>query len=145
MENVTTRKHSVALAIRSEARPGKVLFVRRPDDDAEFPGMWGLPAASCRLGETHEDAALRVGDQKLGARLVLGERLARGRQRRGEYLLLMSLYEARLEEGEPQLQTAGESEGVTLYTDWRWGNPDELLESAAQGSLCSQLLLENRH
>ena len=75
-------KISVSLAIHRVGDNSRVLVVRRPDDDDEFPGMWGLPAASCRDGETLEEAAHRVGVDKLGVRLTLTRELASGVQER---------------------------------------------------------------
>ncbi len=55
-------------------------------------------------------------------------------------MLEMSLYAAALKADEPVLPLAGE-EKITLYSQWRWGEPKELMESANRGSLCSLLLL----
>ena len=46
--------------------PAGLLLVRRPDDDRVWPGLWGLPAASLREGESEREAVLRVGRDKLG-------------------------------------------------------------------------------
>ena len=137
------QKISVSLAIHRIGDNSKVLVVLRPDDDDEFPGMWGLPAASCRDEETLEEAAHRVGVDKLGVCLTLSRELASGVQERNEYTIEMTLFEATLN-GEPvlPLNTEGDA-GVTLYADWRWGEPEELATSADSGSLCSQLLLES--
>ena len=89
-------KRSVALAVSGVDGGSRVILVRRPMDDVEFPGMWGLPAASCHNGETPEQAAERVGVQKLGVALVLGGVLAQGEQQRPGYHLEMTLYQARL-------------------------------------------------
>ena len=56
-------KRSVSLVIEDGDR---VLLVRRPDDDADLPGVWGLPAASLAKGESQEDAVRRAGREKLG-------------------------------------------------------------------------------
>ena len=147
-------KQSIALAVTSEDADwgsgiGRVLLVRRPEDDNEFPGMWGLPAASCHPGETLLEAAERAGRQKLGAPVEVVTALATGVQQRPGYTLEMTLFHARLAGREPQLDrepgAAGSGgEGVTFYTEWRWGLPEELRESAENGSLCSRLLLDNR-
>ena len=146
-------KRSVALAVYAVSGVSggnggsRVILVRRPVYDAEFPGMWGLPAASCRNGETPQQAAARVGVQKLGVPLALGDVLAQGEQTRPGYELKMTQFQARLVRQEPQLPSidseAGNPEAMdsTLYTAWRWGEPSELYESAQKGSLCSQLLL----
>ena len=140
-------KESVALAVSGGNGGSKVILVQRPVDDAEFPGMWGLPAASCRIDESPEQAAHRVGMHKLGVSLTLGIVLAKGEQQRPSYLLKMTLFQARLVDQEPQLPTNDSEDGhpdagsSTLYTGWRWGEPGELQDSAQKGSLCSQLLL----
>ena len=122
-----------------------VLLVLRPDDDQDFPGMWGLPAGSLGLGESLEQAAERVGRQKLGVALELGSPLGSGRQERPDYTLKMWLYPAVLAGGLPALPPKdGSASGVTFYLDWRWGSPEELADSASLGSLCSQLLLKSR-
>ena len=136
-------KCSVSLAIHRVGDNSKVLVVRRPDDDDEFPGMWGLPAASCWDGETLEEAAHRVGVDKLGVCLTLARELASGVQERNEYTIEMTLFEATLD-SRPVLPLSTEGDaGVTLYADWRWGEPKELATSADSGSLCSRLLLES--
>lgn len=135
-------KQSVALAVRYKGEPDKVLLVRRPDDDDEFAGMWGLPAASCAPGESLEMAAQRIGSQKLGASLTLGNVIGSGSQERPAYVIEMTLYEALIESSELQLPASSGDEGMTIYTSWRWGEPSDVSASARGGSLCSQLLLD---
>ena len=140
-------KRSVALAVFGGNGGSKVILVRRPIDDDDFPGMWGLPAASCRDAETPEQAAQRVGMHKLGVPLALGDVLAQGQQQRPSYLLKMTLFQAQVDGQEPRLPAEQadhghpEAGGSTLYTGWRWGEPRELQDSAREGSLCSRLLL----
>ena len=137
-------KQSVALAMAKGDEPSKVLLVRRPEDDRELPGAWGLPAASLRPGETPEEAARRIGLQKLGAEVRVGRRMNSGRQDRAGYILEMSLYGATLDRAVPDLPAGrGGDPGVTMYTAWRWGDPLELADSAGRGSLCSRLLLDS--
>ena len=50
-------KRSVSLVIEG---PAGVLLVRRPDDDDSLPGLWGLPAASLREGESERARAIVV-------------------------------------------------------------------------------------
>ena len=130
----------------------RVILARRPMDAVEFPGMWGLPAASCREDETPKQTAQRVGMHKLGMSLVLGDVLGHGEQIRPSYILKMTLYRARLVDIEPRMPSTrmtsggsdhdGDASAPTIYTGWRWGEPGELQDSARKGSLCSQLLLE---
>jgi ADP-ribose pyrophosphatase YjhB (NUDIX family) len=132
-------KRSVALAIRSPDG-GRVLLVRRPADDAELPGVWGLPAASLAEGERWESAALRAAREKLGIEVRVGPELRRGEQPRATYLLRMRLHEAWIEQGEPHAPQP--SPGVTQYDAWRWGATEEVLPAAERGSLCARLMLQ---
>ncbi len=141
MKTAKPEKRSVSLAIRRVGHPAEVLLVRRPDDDEELAGMWGLPAASCRGAETPEQAARRVGRDKLGIDVSPSE-TSSGRRERGEYVLNMTLYSCRLTGQSPRIPSV-EPSAVTMYTAWRWGRPEDLRHSAEAGSLCSRLLLES--
>ena len=137
-------QRAVALVVHSPDDAGLLLAVRRPEDDAELPGLWGLPAATLRVDETVEDAARRIGETKLGVDLEPGEVAARGTQQRPAYLLEMALRTAKLRDpnGRPRLL---EPSGLTTaYVDWRWARPDILAEAAQHGSLCCRLLM-SRH
>ena len=143
MDASTTVKRSVALAVVNGENPSKFLLVQRPREDQEFPGMWGLPAASLGPGETLERTARRIGWQKLGTEVRLGAVVACGNQRRSQYILEMSLCEATLDHSPPSLPAGhNRTPRVTLYTSWRWGVPEDLTSSALRGSLCSRLLLD---
>ena len=139
-------KKSVAVAIVKEDEPSNVLLVCRPTDDVEFPGMWGLPAASLLAGETYQKAARRVGAQKLGTEVRVGKSIGSGSQDRCCYSLKMRLYRAALLRDLPALPGTDRRPGITpemtMYVSWRWGAAWELEESARRGSLCSRLLLE---
>ena len=141
--NGLRQETAATVLIRCRDAPGKALVIRRPTTpDEELPGLWGLPAASRRAGETMEEAAHRIGPQKLGAAIRLVRPLASGRLPRQGYELHMTLYEAEMDAAEPLLTPRDAQEpGITYYTDWRWAEPSELKESARRGSLCSRLLL----
>jgi 8-oxo-dGTP diphosphatase len=134
-----TKKRSISLAIRDDARPGVVLIVQRPDDDDALPGVWGLPAASLAPGEDWHDTALRAGREKLGVSLRVGSMLRHGSLQRTEYTLEMRLFEAVVLSGAPSVPQ--DSAGVTQYQAWRWGGAEDLREAAEKGSLCSRLFL----
>ena len=138
-------KHSVALAVRRGSPDTDVLLVLRPEHDDEFPGMWGLPAASCRDGESEMEAARRIGTQKLGAPVEIRNTLGTGSQVRQSYVIEMTLLEAVLTGplSGPSPTVGGVDQGrrETLYAAFRWGPASDLTVSAAGGSLCSRLLL----
>lgn len=122
---------------------GRVLAVRRPEEAGEsFGGMWGLPAATVADGETPEDAARRLGQQKLGMTLEIGAEVTRGSQERDGGELTMVLFEAAAEEQEPKLVRPWDTGGVTYYTSWRWVEPSMFEATAKAGSLCCRLFLE---
>jgi 8-oxo-dGTP diphosphatase len=120
-------KRSVSLVIEG---PEGVLLVRRPDDDETLPGVWGLPAASLRDGESELEALTRAGRDKLGVEIeplkVVGEDGA------------MRDWAARITAGEPSVPQPADG---TQYVDWRWGAAEDLAPAARAGSHCARALL----
>ena len=120
-------KRSVSLVIEG---PAGVLLVRRPDDDESLPGVWGLPAASLREGESERDALLRAGRDKLGVEIEplspVGEE---GRMRDAV---------ARVVDGDPSVPQPADG---TQYVELRWCEPAELAPAARAGSLCARAFL----
>jgi hypothetical protein len=124
-------KRSISLVIEG---PAGVLLVRRPDDDDNLPGVWGLPATSLRQGESEHDALLRAGREKLGVEV---EPLRPVGEETGD-LVSMRDWAARVVEGTPEVPQPGEG---TQYVSLRWGNTAELAPAARAGSLCARVLL----
>ena len=118
-------KHSVAVLVR---KGDSILTVRRPDNDDELPGIWGLPAGSYGPGETLEHLVERIGRNKLGVELRPLDILAQGSQDRANYSLEMALVEA-------------EMVGIPHQGEWRWALPGMLKEGQGRGSLCCDLAL----
>jgi ADP-ribose pyrophosphatase YjhB (NUDIX family) len=121
-------KHSVAVLI---SNGDKLLAIRRADDDDELPGVWGLPAGTCRGTETVEDVIRRIGRDKLGVSLRPIRQLAIGSQDRPTYRLDMELWEATME-------------GTPTYPEWQWAATTLLEPGAAKGSLCCALAIKSR-
>jgi 8-oxo-dGTP pyrophosphatase MutT (NUDIX family) len=113
--------------------PEGLLLIRRPDDDRDLPGAWGLPAASLEGGESHEDAVRRAAREKLGVEVRVGQMI-------GEELT-MTDWLVEIVAGEPSVPQAGSN---TQYTELRWGEAAELAPAARHGSLCSRVLLRAR-
>src|SRR5262245_32534733 len=118
-------KRSIAVLIRNGDR---ILAIRRPDNDDELPGVWGLPAGSFRDAETLDDLVSRIGRDKLGVFLTPKRRLASGAQQRERYRLEMELWEAELA-------------GIPSGAEWKWTNLETLEEGRDRGSLCCRLAL----
>jgi ADP-ribose pyrophosphatase YjhB (NUDIX family) len=121
-------KHSIAIWI---SKGKHVLATRRPDDDDELPGIWGLPAGTCRDGETVEEVIIRVGREKLGVTLAPQKQLASGTQDRPRYLLYMELWQASMT-------------GTPTCPQWQWADVELFREGAAAGSLCCELAIKTR-
>jgi ADP-ribose pyrophosphatase YjhB (NUDIX family) len=121
-------KNSVAVIVASG---DKVLSIRRPEDEDELPGVWGLPAGSARGSETVEDVIDRIGRDKLGVKLTPIRKLAFGVQERAEYRLEMELWEVSME-------------GTPTYSEWQWAALDQLRPGMAAGSLCCKLALQRK-
>src|SRR5262249_18382301 len=119
-------KHSVAVIV---FRGNQILAIRRPDDDDELPGIWGLPAGTVRGPETVKDVIARVGRDKLGVRLTPIRRLVSGAQDRPGYRLEMELWEASMD-------------GTPACRDWQWASLDLLVSGMEAGSLCCQLAIQ---
>jgi 8-oxo-dGTP diphosphatase len=127
---------SVAIVIKDSA--GRLLVVKRDDDDKDLPGVWGLPAATIRDGETPEQAALRAAADKLGVTVRIlgftGEDTSQTHSLRE--------YEAELVDGTPSVPQNDPS--VSQYADLKYADdPRILLEAARKGSLCSRIYLRN--
>jgi 8-oxo-dGTP diphosphatase len=110
-----------------------LLLVRRPDDDEDLPGVWGLPAVSLASGESEEEAVRRAGRDKLGVELQPLERVGREQT--------MTDWAARIVSGEPAVPQPGPH---TQYTELRFGEPSDLVPAAREGSLCCRVLLRAR-
>ena len=142
-------RRAIALIIEQPGRPGapeaadggpRWLTVRRPDDDPDLPGVWGLPAGSHAEGEAAEDLVRRIGREKLGVETVDLGPLSEGCVDRDGYRLSMRLHAARIESGDPHVPQP--IPGVTQYSAWRWQAPTALRGGAERGSLCCRLALD---
>ena len=111
----------------------RVLLVRRPDDDADLPGVWGLPAASLTDGESPDDAVRRAGREKLGVEVRPLDPLGHDGP--------MTDFRAEIVTGEPAVPQPAPN---TQYAALRWGDLADLLPAARRGSLCSRVLLRAR-
>ena len=128
MNAMLPMKRSVAVVI---TKGNETLSVRRPENDDELPGIWGLPAGTARGSETLEDVIRRIGRDKLGVKLTPIRKLASGTQDRVNYRLEMDLWEAAME-------------GTPNYPEWQWVPVDRFRQGAMAGSLCCQLAIQGK-
>jgi ADP-ribose pyrophosphatase YjhB (NUDIX family) len=141
-------KRSIALVIRDVSGgppvagcgpPEPWLLVRRPDDDEDLPGVWGLPAGTLGPGESPETLVRRIGLEKLGVELDPGAAVASGSAERARYLLVMDLWTAAIVAGTPDVSATETTADSTRYSEWKWDDPSALEDGARQGSLCCKL------
>jgi len=121
-------KRSIAVVIRHGER---LLILRRPDDDDELPGIWGLPAGSFRDSETLDKLIERIGRDKLGVTLTPLRKLTNGVQERVGYRLEMELWEVSME-------------GTPEKGEWQWADWNILEPGMKSGSLCCALALQSK-
>jgi ADP-ribose pyrophosphatase YjhB (NUDIX family) len=119
-------KRSVAVLVR---RDDEILSLKRPDDDDELPGVWGLPAGSFRQGESLGQLIERIGREKLGVKLAPQRKIAEGVQDRPAYRLEMELWEVTME-------------GAPTRGRWQWAVVDVLRPGMESGSLCCALAVK---
>ena len=136
-------KESVAVVIRKPQEAASILTVLRPENDEDLPNVWGLPAATLRPGEDWESAIKRVGLEKLGVQLRVGNEIQRGSTERRDYRLQMRLYEAEIMRGTPFVPQPDDA--FTQYAKWKWGSIEDLRPAAQRGSLCCRLLLKSEN
>lgn len=141
--NARPTRPAMALVIEDPVPAGETprwLLVRRPADDTDLPGVWGLPAGSHAGGETDKALVRRIGREKLGVETEDLGRLSEGHLDRPGYRLEMRLHAARIVAGEPRVPQS--VPGVTQYAEWDWKRPAELRGGADRGSLCCRLALD---
>jgi 8-oxo-dGTP diphosphatase len=131
-------KQSISLVIEG---PDGLLLVRRPEDDDELPGLWGLPATSLEEGETEEEAVRRAGRAKLGVEVRPLHPIGEATDERPFYRIRMRDWEAQLVSGRPAVPQPGPG---TQYDELRWGDAAELAPAARAGSVCCRVLLRSR-
>lgn len=95
--------------------------------------MWGLPAATVAADESAEDAVRRAAREKLGVEVRPLEAVGSDG--------FMTDFRAEIVTGDPAVQRGGSN---TQYAECRWGELEELMPGARDGSLCSRVLLRAR-
>lgn len=99
---------------------GRFLICQRPAHKAR-PLDWEFPGGKVEAGETHQQALQRECEEELGIKLSVGSLYTQLDHRYPDLLIRLSLYEARITGGQPQLR-----EHLAL----RWITVDQLREQA---------------
>jgi hypothetical protein len=132
-------KKAVSLIIYNETKD-RILGVRRPLNDPNLAGLWGLPAVSVE-GENIEESVGRIGKEKLGVETTLIKELGSKTIERTDYFLTMTDCIAEIKEGIPSV--LHKDQPGTQYIDLAWLEPEAFRETASKGSACTQVLLDH--
>ncbi len=137
-------KYVVAVVLTRKDRPHEFLVVKRPDDDPDLRGSWGLPAVTTIADELPERAAARVCSEKLNCNALSKRFLGLMFQKRNSYDIFLMDIEMELI-GDKQADVRRANTTHTAYTDQKWTNdPLTLLISAKHGSCCSSIFLADK-
>ena len=137
-------KYVVAVALKKSANSDEFLVVKRPDDDPDLGGHWGLPAVSMKDGELPEQATQRVCKEKLDCKATAVRFMGLMYQKCNSYDIFLMDIEMILDEGQTTDVHNAHTEN-TAYTDQKWTtDPMDLMASAKGGSCCSSIFLTDR-
>ncbi len=121
-------RHAVSLVI--ENGEGEVLFALRSPTKKLYASTWSLPSYYVGEGETFEETVNRIGKNKLGVPTEAVKLINEGRSDRGDFLLFMHVYSARIIEGEPHMVSDD-------YTEFAWSEPmSRLMAIKIMGDCC---------
>jgi 8-oxo-dGTP pyrophosphatase MutT (NUDIX family) len=135
-------KQSVAIIIWNSVRT-KVLLVKRPLNDSNFPGYWGFPAATKEKSDQNwEEVAIKAGRIKLGVKVKVVKYLGEDVSDRGKFILRLRDYVVKIVKGKPKVPQL--FKGVTQYTKVKYtSNIRSLIKAAQKGALCSRIFLKS--
>lgn len=137
-------KYTVAIVLKNKTNPEEFLVVKRPDDDPDLRGEWGLPAVTLHPGELPEDGVRRACKEKLGCTAESIRFLGIMFQKRNSYDIFLMDIEMMLTDGQVADIHQASTEH-TAYTDQKWTtDPMDLMRSAKNGSCCSSIFLNDR-
>lgn len=135
-------KYSVAVILRNDK--GEYLAVKRPLDDADHKGHWGLPAVTLKDGETPDQAAVRVCEEKLDCSGEVKRFLGIMYQKRNKYDVFLMDIEMTLK-GERLPDVSKSSTKTTKYIEQLWTmDPMLMMPAAKDGSCCSSIFLSDQ-
>jgi ADP-ribose pyrophosphatase YjhB (NUDIX family) len=134
----------VAIVLKNSQNPDEFLVVKRPPEDTDLAGCWGLPAITMNPGELPEQAAARVCLEKLSCEATPTRFLGIMFQKRNNYdLFLMDIEMALTGADQPDIAKADTE--TTAYVEQKWTtDPMDLMPSAEEGSCCSSIFLTDR-
>lgn len=132
MEDKSTR-HAISIVIQNEN--DEILFALRSANKSSYPLAWSLPSHYVSENESPKDTVKRIGKNKLGIELEIGELLNEGKSDRGDFILFMHDYSATITNGEPNIVSND-------YVELIWAEPHSQLNSMKVMGDCCRLYKE---
>lgn len=134
-------KDVVSLVIFRDSSREEFLSVKRPEDDENRPGEWGLPSTTVKEDEDWKDAVRRAGRKKLGADVTIGKLMSEGGQARDGYNVKLRNY--LVEADTEDINIDKEDAEGTNYEKWSWRPPNAFRDDASSDeTLWSTMLLD---
>jgi 8-oxo-dGTP diphosphatase len=135
----------VAVVLKNKQNPDEFLIVKRPENDPDLRGNWGLPAVTLQPGELPEQAARRVCREKLNCEAETCRFLGIMFQKRNSYDIYLMDIEMVLADGQdPNIHSA--TTKSTAYIEQKWStDPLDLMDSAKHGSRCNSIFLTDKN
>lgn len=127
-------RHAISVVIQNENN--ETLFALRSANEPSYPLTWSLPSHYVKENETPEETVKRIGKNKLGVELGLAELLNEGTSDRGDFILFMHDYLAKIVSGEPQVMSEH-------YERLKWSEPTTQLRSMDTMGDCCRLYKEH--
>ncbi len=126
-------RHAVSVVIQNSSK--QTLFALRSPQASSYPLVWSLPSYFVAENETRGETIRRIGKNKLGIELEIGELLNEGISDRGDFTLFMHDYSATMNEGQPRIVS-------DFYTDLKWAEAKSQLASMKVMGDCCRLYKE---
>ena len=126
-------RHAVSVVIQNNKN--ETLFALRSPKSTSYPLAWSLPSHYVEGNESHQETVKRIGKNKLGVDLEIGELLNEGNSDRGDFELFMHDYLATVKSGEPGIVSDN-------YTELKWSEPKSQLKSMKIMGDCCRLYKE---
>lgn len=126
-------RHAVSVVIQNSK--SETLFALRSPQASSYPLAWSLPSHYVIENETHQDTVQRIGKNKLGVELETEKLLNEGQSDRGDFILFMHDYSAKIIKGQLEINK-------DYYTDLKWAEPISQLNSMEIMGDCCRLYKE---
>ena len=125
--------HAVSVIVKNNKN--ETLFAFRSPNKSSYPSTWSLPSHFVGENEKFQDTVERIGKDKLGVSMKALKLINEGKSDRGNFILFMHDYEAKIIEGEPHIVSGD-------YIELKWSEPNNQFQSMETMGDCCRLYKE---